>query len=102
MSDWFPSQYSTNSSRRHIGIALVQLDKSIKRGVRGRRCPEFSRTDADDRLPSDPLGRIEGGDRLVERRDVADVGAQPTVTHPPHDLTQLGTIGLDDEVPRQA
>src|SRR2546422_6814094 len=32
-----------------------------------------SRTNADDRLPADPLGRIESGDGIVEARDVADV-----------------------------
>ena len=57
-----------------------------------------SRTNADDRLPADPLGRIESGDGIVEGRDVADVRPQPSVLYPPDDLTQLGTIGLDDEV----
>src|SRR5215469_8655752 len=59
-------------------------------------------TNADDRLPADPLGRIEGGDGVVEGRDVADVRPQPSVPHPLHDLTQLATIGLDNEVDRQA
>ena len=57
---------------------------------------------ADDRLPLDPRGRVEGGDGIVEARDVADVCPQPSVTHPPDDLTQLGTIGLDNEVDCQA
>src|SRR5213595_1011359 len=61
-----------------------------------------SRTNADDRLPADPLGRIEGRDGIVEGCDVADVRPQPSVPHPPDDLTQLGTIGLDNEVDRQA
>src|SRR5882757_5127881 len=61
-----------------------------------------SRTNADDRLPGDPLGRVEGGDGIVEGRDVADVGPQSSVSHPLDDLTQLGTIGLDDEVDCQA
>src|SRR5215831_2790223 len=61
-----------------------------------------SRTNADDRLPADPLGRIEGGDGIVESRYFADVRPQPSVTHPLDDLTQLGTIGLDNEVDRQA
>src|SRR3954471_23320109 len=64
--------------------------------------PESSRTNADDRLPLDPLARVEGIDGIVEGRDVADVRPQPSVTHPPDDLTQLGTIGLDNEVDRQA
>src|ERR687888_1047471 len=61
-----------------------------------------SRTNADDRLPADPLGRIEGGDGIVEGRDLADVRPQPSVPHPLDDLTQLGTIGQDNEVDRQA
>src|SRR5258706_1144613 len=61
-----------------------------------------SRTSANDRLPADPLGRVEGGDGFVEGRDVADVRPQPSVPHPLDDLTQLGTIGLDNEVDRQA
>src|SRR5215218_5157507 len=64
--------------------------------------PESSRANADDRLPLDPLGRVEGGDGIVEGRDVADVGPQPSVPYPLDDLTQLGAIGLDDEVDCQA
>ena len=60
------------------------------------------RTDADDRLPADPLGRIEGGDGIVERRDVADVRPQSSVTRPPDNLTQLGAIGHENKVDRQA
>src|SRR4051794_30561851 len=59
-------------------------------------------TNADDRLPVASLGRVEGGDSIVERRDVADVGAQSSVAHALDDLAQLGTIGLDDEVDCQA
>src|SRR6185436_6094356 len=33
--------------------------------------------------------------------DVADVRPQPSVTHPPDDLTKLGAIGLDNKVDRQ-
>ena len=61
-----------------------------------------SRTNADDCLPGDPLGRVEGGDGIVEGRDVADVRTQSSVTHPLDDVTQLGTIRLDNEVDRQA
>ena len=57
---------------------------------------------ADDRLPVTSLGRVEGGDRVVEGRDIADVRPQSSVPHPLDNLTQLGTIGLDDEVDRQA
>ena len=55
-------------------------------------------TNAYDRLPRAPLGRVEGGDSFVEGRDVADVRLQSSVPHPLDDLTQLGTIGLDNEV----
>src|SRR6516162_11556289 len=57
---------------------------------------------ADDRLPRSSLGRVEGGDGIAEGRDVADVRPQSSVPHPLYDLTQLGTIGLDNEVDRQA
>jgi hypothetical protein len=59
-------------------------------------------TNADDRLPLASLGRVEGGNGIVEGRDVADVRPQPSVPHPLDDLTQLGTIGLDNEVDCQA
>src|SRR6516165_6017200 len=60
-----------------------------------------SRTNADYSLPVDPLGLVEGGDGVIEGRDGADVRPQSSVAHPLDDLTQLGTIGLDDEVDRQ-
>src|SRR5437762_5981994 len=63
-------------------------------------CP--SRTNANDRLPRASRGRLEGGDGLVEGRDSADVRPQSSVPHPLDDLTQLGTIGLNNEVNRQA
>src|SRR6476646_493948 len=64
--------------------------------------PESSRTNADDRLSLEPLGRIEGGDGIIEGRDVADVCPQPSVTHSPNDLTQLRRIGFDNKVDRSA
>src|SRR5204862_8355509 len=57
---------------------------------------------ADDRLPVASLGRVEGGDGIVEGCDVADVGPQPSVPHPLDNLPQLGTSRLHDEVDRQA
>jgi len=69
---------------------------------RTARPPESSRTNADDRLPRAPLGRVEGGDGFVEGRDVADVRPQSSVPHPLDNLIQLGAIGLDNEVDRQA
>src|SRR6188474_604246 len=64
--------------------------------------PESSRANADDGLPVASLGRVEGGDGVVECRDFADVRSQSSVPHPLDDLTQLGTIGLDNEIDRQA
>src|SRR5207248_5375706 len=64
--------------------------------------PESSRANANDRLPRASLGRVEGGDSFVEGRDGADVSPQSSVPHPLDDLTQLGTIGLDNEVDRKA
>src|SRR5499426_1050857 len=57
---------------------------------------------ADDRLSLDPLGRVEGGDCIVEGSHVADVCPQPTIPDPLDELTQLGAIGYDDEVDSQA
>ena len=53
---------------------------------------------ADDRLSLDPLGRVEGGNRIFEGSHVADVCPQPTNPDPLDELTQLGAIGYDDEV----
>src|SRR5258706_8334084 len=63
---------------------------------------ESSRTNADDGLPRAPLGRVEGGDGIVESRDGADIRPQSSVPHPLDDLSQLGTIRLDNEVDRPA
>src|SRR5262245_46252073 len=65
-------------------------------------CACRSRTDADDRLPLDPRGRVECGDGVVEGRDVPDVRPEASVPYPLDDLSQLGAIGLDNEVDRQA
>src|SRR5262245_12169910 len=59
-------------------------------------------TNANDRLPRAPRSRVEGGDGVVERRDGTDVRPQSSVPHPLDDFTQLGTIGLDNEVDRPA
>lgn len=56
---------------------------------------------ADDRLPLDPLGRIEGSNGIVEGSDVADVRPQTSLPDPLDDLTQLGTISFDDKVNSQ-
>src|ERR1051326_6404323 len=64
-----------------------------------RQC---SRTNADDRLALDPLGPVEGDHGVIKGRYFADVRPHSSVTCPPDDLTQLGTIGFDNEVNRQA
>src|SRR4051812_3123493 len=53
---------------------------------------------ADDRLSLETLGPVEGGDCIVQGSHVADVCPQPTNPDPLDELTQLGTIGYDDEV----
>src|SRR5436190_2232664 len=53
-------------------------------------------TNADDRLPADPLGRIVGCNGIVEGRDVADVRPHSSLPHLLDDLTQLSTIGQDN------
>src|SRR5499427_876635 len=67
-----------------------------------RQSPASSRTSANDGLSLDPLGPVEGGNRIVEGSYVADVCPQPTIPGPLDDLTQLGAIGYDDEVDSQA
>src|SRR5512143_1649302 len=57
---------------------------------------------ADDPLSLDPLGRVEGGNRIVEGSHVADVCPQPTNPGSLDALTQLDPIGYDDEVDSQA
>src|SRR5262244_2565081 len=57
---------------------------------------------ADDRLSLDPLGRVEGGNCIVEGGHVADVCPQPTIPEPLDELTQLRPIRYDDEVDGQA
>src|SRR6516225_3011183 len=57
---------------------------------------------ANDRLSLDPLGPVEGGNRIVEGSDVADVCPQATSPDPLGELTQLGAIWYDDEVDSQA
>ena len=88
--------------RRPQTIATIQRATMIHEGGRTARPPRVLRANADDRLPIASLGRVEGGDGVVEGRDVADVRSQSSVPHPLDDLTQLGTIGLDNEVDRQA
>src|SRR5262249_12085854 len=58
-----------------------------------RGVAESSRANADDRRPVASLGRVEGGDGLVEGRDVANVGPQSPVSHSLDDLAQLGAAG---------
>ena len=61
-----------------------------------------SRTNPNDRLPGSALGRVECGDGIVKGCDGSDVRPQSPVPHPLDDLTQLSTIGLDNEVYREA
>src|ERR1043166_8220912 len=55
--------------------------------------PESSRMNADDRLSLASLGRVEGGDGIVESRDVADVCPQPTNPAPLDALTNWARSG---------
>src|ERR1051325_1081459 len=57
---------------------------------------------ADDRLSLASLGSVEGGDGIIESRDVADVRPQSTIPETLDDLTQLDAIRYDDEVDSQA
>src|SRR5262249_8216990 len=57
---------------------------------------------ADDRLSLDPIGRVEGGNRIVEGSHFADVCPQPTIPDPLNGLTQLAAIGYVGEAAGQA
>src|ERR1041384_7983522 len=95
-------------------FSILNWERGLKercRGERGREpaadgvqplaLPESSRANANDRLSRASLGRVEGGDGIVEDRDGADVRPQSSVPHPLDDLAQLRTIALDNEVDRQ-
>src|SRR5262249_37747456 len=60
--------------------------------------PRSSRMDADGRLSRAPLSRVEGGNGVVDGCDGTNVRPQSSIPHALDDLTQLGAIGLDDEV----
>ena len=74
-----PARSATDRRRRGSAEATGDRSKCVNDSLR---------TNADDRLPGDPLGRIEGGDGIVEGRDVADVRPQSSVPHPLDNLTQ--------------
>jgi hypothetical protein len=88
-------------SPRAIGWNCVPghaVDADPQGGQDPLAVPESSRTKADDRLPLDPLGGVEGGDGIVECRDVADVRPESSIPHPPHDhLRVLGDLGYEGE-----
>src|SRR6516165_1801768 len=95
-SCWFFSE--------HLALVLDfgSHTRSRMAGHHGRDGRYASRAYADDRLPLASLGPVEGGDGIVEGRDVADVRPQSSVPYPLDELTQLGAIGYDDEVDSQA
>jgi len=71
------------------------------KGLSSQSCCHSLRS-ADDRLPLDSLGPVEGGNRIVEGNHLADVCPQPTVPDPLDELTHLGPIGYDDKVNSEA
>ena len=85
---------SGGRGRTSSPITLSRCAAVVKlRPRRHSRSPsESSRANANHRLPGASLGRVEGGDGIVEGRDGADVRPQSSVPHPLDDLAQLGTI----------
>src|SRR5215469_5223323 len=75
---------------------------AVPAACNGGRCLRVLMDEPDDRLALDPLSRVEGGNGVVEGRDVANVRPQSSVPYPLDELTQLGAIGYDDEVDSQA
>jgi hypothetical protein len=74
---------------RHPGPSENERSTAAASDEEGRRPrrPESLRANPDDRLPADPLGRVEGCNGIVEGRDAADVRPQSSVAHPLDDLT---------------
>src|SRR4051794_14250789 len=87
--------------RDEMRTELAALDEAVP-GLGGLAISESSPTNADDRLSPATLGRIESRDGIVAGRDVAEFRRKPSVTRPLHALPQLGTIGFDNEIDRQA
>src|SRR3954471_22728112 len=83
-------------------VGLPRLVSAGQVEVQESRGACRSRTNADDCFALDPLDRVEGRDGVIEGGDVADVRPHSPVTRPPDNLTQLGAIGYDDEVNREA
>src|SRR5262245_48684016 len=73
-------------------FCLLQRKQALLAGI----IPGSSRANANDRLPRASFGRVEGGDGIVEGRDGSYVRPQSSVPRSLDDLTQLGTIGLDN------
>src|SRR5689334_13142081 len=102
---WVPSAARPSRTARRMLFSFMGRLRLPPRSPDSRRVGrlgEASRNNADDGLALASLGRVQGGDGIVEGRDVADVRPQSSVPHPLDDLGQLATIGLDDEVDRQA
>src|SRR5256712_5223786 len=95
-------RYREWSSWTHLGMSPDLRSLVARTPFVVESIPESSRMNADDRLSLDRLGRVEGGNRIVEGSHVADVCPQPTNPDPLDELTQLGAIGYDDEVDSQA
>src|SRR3989442_4242288 len=95
-------RYREWSSWTHLGMSPDLRSLVARTPFVVESIPESSRMNADDRLSLDPLGRVEGGNRIVKGSHVADVCPQPTIPDPLDELSQLGTIGYADEVDSQA
>src|SRR5256712_10025883 len=95
-------RYREWSSWTHLGMSPDLRSLVARTPFVVESIPESSRMNADDRLSLDPLGRVEGGNRIVKGSHVADVCPQPTIPDPLDELSQLGAIGYDDEVDSQA
>src|SRR4051812_43020539 len=85
-----PAKLSKGPVERNAGgrstSSPADLSSAGRRTSIGER---RSGANADDRIALASLGRIQGGDGIVQGRDLADVGPQSSVTHPLDDLTQL-------------
>lgn len=95
------SSLSVKKQRKPFSAAFCVFVRTLTLQVKGCSS-ESSRANADNRLSRASLGRVKGGDGIVEGRDFTDVRPQSSVPYALDDLIQLATIGLDNEVNRQA
>jgi hypothetical protein len=65
--------YATATEQRPFALATASGIQKAPLAVHHTNAPDTLWSNANDRLPRAPLGRVEGRNCVVEGRDVADV-----------------------------